>query len=300
MNKKIATGALALALAAGGTAAVSHTYADAAAAPSSGSKTTAPALSSADPLQSESGKKLAGPGGHGLHGGPGIDRAELSSLLKLTEDELKARQEAGETLSAIAIAQGVDPQSVIDLLVSKRETKLKEELAAGEITQTQYDERLAKAQERAQKEIEQVFDASKKGPGKRPHGGPGAGIGPKEEREAVASLLGLTSDQLKTRQEAGESLEAIATAQGVDKQKVIDLLVADRESKLKEELAAGDITQAQYDERAAEAREHAGERIARVIDPAAVPAEGQKRPGGPRGERSGADEDADAATPETP
>ncbi|CAM4162968.1 hypothetical protein [Saccharibacillus endophyticus] len=299
MNRKIATGALALALAAGGSAAVSHTYADAAAAPSSGSQTTAPTISSADPLQS--GKPLPGPGGHGLRGGAGSDRAELSSLLKLTEDELKTRQEAGETLSAIATAQGVDPQSVIDLLVSKHETKLKEELAAGDITQTQHDERLAKVQERAQKEIEQVFDASKKGPGKGPHGGPGAGIGPKEEREAVASLLGLTSDQLKTRQEAGESLEAIATAQGVDKQKLIDLLVSDRETKLKEELAAGDITQAQYDERAAEAREHAGERIARVIDPAAaVPAEGQKRPGGPRGERGGAGENVDAPAPETP
>ncbi|MEJ8306389.1 hypothetical protein [Saccharibacillus sacchari] len=298
MNKKIATGALALALAAGGTAAVSHTYAASSTDSSSSNRSataTTPTAPTADPLQA--GKK--GPGVGGPIGGPAVDRAELASLLKLTEAELKTRQEAGETLAAIATAQGVDKQSVIDLLVSKHETKLKEELAAGDITQTQYNERLAKAQERAQKEVEQVFDASKKGPGKGAHGGPGAGTGPKEEREAVASLLGLTADQLKTRQEAGESLEAIATAQGVDKQKVIDLLVSDRETKLKEELAAGEITQAQYDERAAEAREHAGEHIARVIDPAAaVPAEGQKRPGGPRGERDG--EDADAATPETP
>lgn len=300
MNKKIATGVLALALAAGGTAAVSHTYADSAGTSASGSKAAAAPSVSLNNDSLPSGKPLPGPGGRGPRGGPGIDRAELASLLNLTEDQLKTRQEAGETLAAIATAQGVDKRNVIDLLVSKHQTKLKEELAAGEITQTQYDERLAKAKERAQDEVDQTFDASKKGPGKGERGGPGLGIGPREEQEQLATLLGLTSDVLKTRQEAGESLQAIATAQGVDTRKLIDALISRPIEKLDEQLADGKITQAQYDERKADAQTRAQERIAHVFDPDAAPAEGAKRPGGPRGERGGAERDADAPVPAAP
>ncbi|OWA34191.1 hypothetical protein B9G55_17875 [Saccharibacillus sp. O16] len=288
MKRKIATGALALALAAGGTAAISHTYADAAPdspATSDGSAkatttTTAPAplaAAPAAPLPAD----VPGPLGHGPHGGPAVERAKIASLLKLTEDELRTRQEAGQSLAAIASAQGVSKQTLIDTLVSQHETHLKEELSAGKITQAQYDERLAKDKERAQNEVERTFDPSKEGPGKGPHGAPGPGIGPKEERAAIASLLKLTEDELRTRQEAGQSLAAIASAQGVSKQTLIDTLVSQHETHLKEELSAGQITQTQYNERAAEARERAEERISRTSDlPAAPPAplEGAPRP----------------------
>lgn len=297
MNRKIATGVLALALAAGGTSAVSHTYADSAAdsTPTSGSsaKTTPNASAAATPAapgQSDS----KGPLGRGPHGGPAVERAEIASLLKLTEDELRTRQEAGQSLAAIATAQGVDKQSVIDLLVAKHETRLQEELSAGKITQAQYEERLAKDKERAQNEVERTFDASDKGHGKGLHGGPGHGVGPKEERAVIASLLKLTEDELRTRQEAGQTLAAIASAQGVSKQALIDALVSNHETRLKEELAAGKITQTQYNERVAEARERAGERIERASDLPPTPPEGAPRPDG-SGPRIGPD--ADGKTP---
>lgn len=299
MNKKIVTGVLALALAAGGTAAISHTYADAAAdstTTSGGSAKTAPtasAPSAAAPAalpQADS----KGPLGRGPHGGPAVERAQIASLLKLTEDELRTRQEAGQSLAAIASAQGVNKQSVIDLLVAKHETHLKEELSAGKITQAQYNERLSKDKERAQNEAERTFDASDKGPGKGLPGGPGHGIGPKEERAAISSLLKLTEDELRTRQEAGQTLAAIATAQGVSKQALIDALVSNHETRLKEELSAGKITQTQYNERVAEARERAAERIERASDLPPTPPEGAPRPDG-SGPRIGPE--ADGKTP---
>ncbi|OWR30945.1 hypothetical protein CDO73_10195 [Saccharibacillus sp. O23] len=299
MNRKIATGVLALALAAGGTSAVSHMYADSAAdstTTSGGAAKTAPTASGSAAATPAAPPKADSPGplGRGPHGGPAAERADIASLLKLTEDQLRTRQEAGETLAAIATAQGVDKQSVIDLLVSKHETHLKEELSAGKITQAQYDERLAKDKERAQNEVERTFDASDKGPGKGLPGGPGPGIGPKEEREAIASLLKLTEDELRTRQEAGQTLAAIATAQGVSKQALIDALVSNHETRLKEELSAGKITQTQYNERAAEARERAEERIDRVSDLPPAPPEGAPRPDG-SGPRVGPN--ADGKTP---
>ncbi len=296
MNRKIATGVLALALAAGGTSAVSHTYADSAAdsTTTSGSSAQTTPNASAPAIPAAPAQSDKGPLGRGPHGGPAVERAEIASLLKLTEDELRTRQEAGESLAAIATAQGVNKQSVIDLLVAKHETRLQEELSAGKITQTQYDERLAKDKERAQNEVERTFDASDKGPGKGLHGGPGHGVGPKEERAAIASLLKLTEDELRTRQEAGQTLAAIASTQGVSKQALIDTLVSNHETHLKEELSAGKITQTQYNERVAEARERAGERIERASDLPLTPPEGAPRPDG-SGPRIGPD--ADGKTP---
>ncbi|MCQ4086523.1 LysM peptidoglycan-binding domain-containing protein [Saccharibacillus sp. JS10] len=284
MNKKIVTTMLALALTTGGAAAASHSYAASSTSNSSttSSVNTAPAASTADQSPTlPSGKPT--PGEHGPIGGPHAEREQIASLLKLTEEQLNTRLEAGESLAKIATAQGVTTQSVVDLLVSTHETHLKSELEAGTITQTQYNERLAEAKERAQDEVNRVFDGSMPGPGK----------GPKQEMKEIASLLKLTSEQLKTRQEAGESLADIAKAQGVSQQSLIDLLVSKHETRLKAELADGKITQTQYNERIADAREHEAERITHVFDPSKapvppVPGEGKgkgkggKLPGAPR------------------
>ncbi|CAM3508961.1 LysM peptidoglycan-binding domain-containing protein [Saccharibacillus brassicae] len=285
MNKKIAAGALALTLAAGGTAAVTHTYA--ASASDSASKTAdasvaAPkaAGTAADPLQADKGGK--GPrGGPGLAGGPAAERAELAALLNLTEEQLRTQQESGKTLSAIAAEQKVDEQKLIALLVSKHQAKLAEELAAGTITQAQHDERLAEAKKRAGEKIDRVFDPSKPGAGRGPHGGPGLAGGPAAERAGLAALLNLTEEQLRTQQESGKTLSAIAAEQQVDEQKLIALLVSKHQAKLAEELAAGKITQAQHDERLAEAKKRAGEKLDRVFDAKAPHGPGEGR--GPRG-----------------
>jgi DNA-binding transcriptional regulator YdaS (Cro superfamily) len=67
------------------------------------------------------------------------------------------------------------------------------------------------------------------------------------ESTEMATLLGLTSNELRTELKSGKTLAAIAAAKGVDTQKIIDLetklLTADLDQRLKN----GKITQAEYD-----------------------------------------------------
>ena len=65
--------------------------------------------------------------------------------------------------------------------------------------------------------------------------------------DAISSLLGITSDELKTELRSGKSLAEIATDTGVDTQKVIDAIVADMTERLNEKVAEGKITQTQAD-----------------------------------------------------
>ncbi len=56
------------------------------------------------------------------------------------------------------------------------------------------------------------------------HGGPGL--------DAAATALGMTKDELRTELEGGKTIAEVATAKGVDVQKVIDALVAEAKSRI--------------------------------------------------------------------
>jgi len=64
----------------------------------------------------------------------------------------------------------------------------------------------------------------------------------------AANAIGISAADLKTALESGQSLADIATAHGVDPQKVIDALVADAKTHLAEQVSSGEITQAQADQ----------------------------------------------------
>lgn len=99
------------------------------------------------------------------------------------------------------------------------------------------------------------------------HHGPGMGrgMGGGVEFEAAAKALGITVDELRTALKDGKSIADIAEEKGVDKQKVIDAMVAAAEQRLDE--AKADLP----------------ERIAAMVD-GTMPAGG---PGGPRGDHGG-------------
>ncbi len=120
----------------------------------------------------------------------------VATALGLTADELKTELEAGKTIAAIAAEKSVAVQTVIDVLVSDRKTKLAEELAAGTITQEQYDTKLAEAVEHATQHVNGVLPL-------RGEGGRGRGFG--KNLDAIAEALGLTADELKAELEAGKT-----------------------------------------------------------------------------------------------
>jgi hypothetical protein len=118
----------------------------------------------------------------------GLDAA--ADALGMTVDELRAELQDGTTIAAVADEHDVDVQTVIDAMVAE---------VTDDIT-------------------EHITDVVNNGFPDHPERG--------EKVDAVAGVLGMTEDELRTELQSGRSLADIAGEQGVDVQAVIDALVA--------------------------------------------------------------------------
>ena len=94
-------------------------------------------------------------------------------------------------------------------------------------------------------------------PGREGHGRRGGCGG----NEAVAELLGMTPEELHDAEEAGSSLADIAESQGVAVDEVIQAIVDEKAEHLAEEVAEGDLTQAEADARLAEIQARTADRV---------------------------------------
>lgn len=119
---------------------------------------------------------------------------------------------------------------------------------AGTITQAQ-----------AEAVVQALADA---GPpdGGRGHGGPGGRMGGRG-LDAAAEALGMTAEELRTELSDGQTIAQVAEARGVDVQTVIDAMLAELKAHLDEEVAAGEHTQEEADEKLAEATERITDRV---------------------------------------
>jgi hypothetical protein len=115
-------------------------------------------------------------------------------------------------------------------------------VAKGSITQAQADEILAALQ----------AARPAHGPGHGPGGRGGPGFG--RDLDAAAKALGITADELRTALQGGQSLADVAKAKGIDVSKVVDALVAQLKAHLDQEVASGEHTQAEADQKLADAR----------------------------------------------
>ncbi len=104
------------------------------------------ALVAARPERGEGrGRGGHGPGGHGaIRQGLGA----AATALGMPEQELVSALRGGQTLAQVAQGRGVDPQVVVDALVAEVKAHLDEEVASGEHTQEEADQKLATATER--------------------------------------------------------------------------------------------------------------------------------------------------------
>jgi hypothetical protein len=78
------------------------------------------------------------------------------------------------------------------------------------------------------------------------------GRGPAKSLTNVATVLKLTEAELKTQLDSGKSLAQVAKAQSVNVSAVINVIVADVQAHIAEEVASGEMTQAQADAKLAE------------------------------------------------
>jgi polyhydroxyalkanoate synthesis regulator phasin len=87
--------------------------------------------------------------GDGHHGGRLLDLEVAATTLGLTEDDLRTALHAdGATLTTVAEAQGVEVSTLGDALTAAATDRIAQQVADGDITQDQADERLAELPDR--------------------------------------------------------------------------------------------------------------------------------------------------------
>ena len=105
-------------------------------------------------------------------------------------------------------------------------------------------------------------------------GGPGLDV--------AAQALGMTTDELHTALDGGQTLAQVAESKGVSVQVLTDALIASHTNHINEDLAAGKIDQAKADEMLANVAQHVADEI-NGVRPAGGP-QGGKGGHGPRGQ----------------
>ena len=194
---------------------------------------------SAKPIMSDNAVSLSALSATPKHMGGGKGSEVVATVLGLTATELRTQLDAGKTLAQVATAQGVAVQRVIDAIVAEKQAYLAQEVASGELTQAQADAKSANITTKVTEMVNTVRPA-------KPAGGRGG-----KSQEVVATVLGLTATELRTQLDAGKTLAQVATAQGVAVQRVIDAIVAEKQAYLAQEVASGELTQAQADAKSA-------------------------------------------------
>jgi hypothetical protein len=97
-------------------------------------------------------------------------------------------------------------------------------------------------------------------------GGPGFGR-EGADLSVAATTIGVTTDELRTALQSGQSIADVAKSKSVDPQAVIDAMVAAMNQRLTESVTAGKLTQAKADEIAASAKARIADIVNGVVQP---------------------------------
>jgi DNA-binding phage protein len=168
---------------------------------------------------------------NGPFGSPNI-LATAATYIGITATDLRTELQTGKTLAEVAVAHGKTRDGLIAALSAE-----------------------------ATRHITTAVDqpgTNFSGPGGR--GGPGGPGRPRamitNDIAAAAAYIGTTEADLRTKQQAGQTLAQIATAAGKTRDGLIAAMVADGTAKVDAALTAGTITAAQATEKKASVTAH--------------------------------------------
>lgn len=110
--------------------------------------------------------------GRGMGGG-GVNLISVAAdALGMSQDDLLAALQEGQTISDIASEQGVDPQTIADAYLAQLTENLNQAVEEGRLTQNQADWMLQQEQERLPDQLSATWEDHALG---GPHGGRGPG-----------------------------------------------------------------------------------------------------------------------------
>ena len=170
----------------------------------------------------------------------------VAKALNMSEADLRAALVDGKSVADLAAEKKVDLQTVINAVMAEAKTRLDAAVSSGQITQERADQMLVNMAQMVPEHLNQPF-----APG---NGMMGSGLnwGPGFERgfdmlTTVAKTLDMADADLLSAVQDGKTIATIAKDKGVDLQKVIDAILAERKTQLDAAVAAGTITQARAD-----------------------------------------------------
>ncbi|MEW9701001.1 hypothetical protein [Paenibacillus sp. SI8] len=158
------------------------------------------------------------PGGGRQGGGFGGKLTEqTATILNVEQTAVEEALKAGKTLAAFAVEKGTTEADLLQKLVAAETTAINAEVTSGKLTQEQADKIISGLSDRLTKQIEGTGPVGGHEGGRGGHGG-GMGFG---NPDTLATILGITADELRTEQEAGKSIAEIATAKGISEDDLI-------------------------------------------------------------------------------
>src|SRR4051812_43334499 len=140
---------------------------------------------------------------------------------------------AGAALGPTAASAATSTTSTVGSRLTDIKNALSGLVSNGTITQAQADK------------VASTLDSTLPERGFGGHGGFGRGAA----LDTAASVIGVTSDELRTQLEAGKTLAEIASAKGISQADLVSKLVAAEKTRIAAAVKAGTITQAEADQR---------------------------------------------------
>ena len=193
--------------------------------------------------------------GQGGRGAPQM--AEVAKALGMTEAELKTELQTGKSVAEIATAKNVSLDTIVSVVITAQTDRLKQAVTDGKLTQAQTDTMLANLKLTLPSRLQTKFVAGmERGRGSRDdQGGPGSRGDKRAQRGAqiavVVKALGITAEELRTELQAGKSVADVAAAKNVSISTIVDAVVAEQTTALKQAVTDGKLTQEQADQRLA-------------------------------------------------
>jgi hypothetical protein len=216
IGKKILTGAIAASFLIGGAGLLHNTQANAANAANVANTTT---TGTTVVQNSESTTN-----DHGRRGHENNTVKEAAAILGVNETTIKDQLKQGKTLAQLAQDKGIAEDILLQKLTVAENQSIDAAVTSGKITQAQADKRKSGLADRLKKEVENIEKNEGHEKGRTGFGDP----------VALAQILGVTQQQLKTDLQAGKSLVEIAQAKGIAEDQLINKIKDNMTAKLKQ------------------------------------------------------------------